>query len=701
MRRGTWILAISGVMALNTGVSFAADPAQGVSPSSGRQPLTLRGRQAIPTSGLPSRYSRDAAAAERPVADSPVAKNYYDELFADDKAKAASATAAPAAAADWEADGAAATAPKAAVAAKPAASKGDLTKPEFTKAEFTRTAAVPEAPAAPAADARKFAPAARGTKAVPSAADKVIQAGYDRLPPDAERKMIQQVRSESAAPKRSSAPPMPDLGGSADGPAAATPPAKANPAARTVVASGPVANADNGPQSPQVTIEWVKKGDINVGQECQLELHVKNSGSVPTTQVAVDGQFPSTVRLTSADPKPAVSGDKATWTFESLAPGAERTIQIKMIPSRRGDLGATAHVRFTGAASASFQVEEPMLKVALKGPAEVTLGDPAPQMIMVSNPGTGTAHNVKVEARLSDGLEHKAPGERLIMDVGSLSPGETRSVRLPISTIKGGPQSIGVTATSSSDASATASTSLNVIAPSLKIAVDGPALRYKGRNAKYTLTVTNDGSVANNNVRIAQTVAEGFKFVSADHSGKYETSTKNVQWFVGRLEPGQNVQVSCELCAVSLGDFAHNVSVLSDSGVRAEAKAATRVDGTASLTMTLVDLDDPVEIGAETAYEIRVKNEGSKAATGVTIACELPPEMELKNFKAPVNAIVEGRQILFKSLEQVAPGSEAVYRVHVKGVQEGNHRMRVRMTAASLQEPVVREEATKVYADQK
>lgn len=685
MRRGTWILAISGVMALNNGVSFAADPSQGTPPG-GQRPLTLRGRQAAPSTGLPSKYLRDAATAdtsaadkavaEKPGADKAAAKNYYDELFTDQAATSQPTTAA----ASWEADS-----PAADSSAPPA-------KPPVTK---TASAAFD---AGPAADARKFAPSARGAKSVPAAADKkVIQAGYDRLPPEAERKMIQQVRSESPA-KRPTAPPMPDLG-SSSAPAAPTAPAGKS----TTMAARPASTgaADNSPQTPQVTIEWVKKGDINVGQECQFELHVKNTGSVPTSQIAVDGQFVGTVRLISAEPKPVASGDKVTWNFDSMAPGAEQKIQIKLIPSRRGELGATAQVRFTGTASASFQVEEPMLKVALKGPAEVTLGDPAPQMIIVSNPGTGTAHNVKVEARLSDGLEHRSPGERLIMDVGSLSPGESRSVRLPVSTIKGGQQSIGVTATSSSEATATASTQLNVIAPSLKIAVDGPALRYKGRNAKYNLTVTNDGTVANNNVRIAQTVPEGFKFVSADHSGKFETSTKNVQWFVGRLEPGQNVQVSCELCAVALGDFSHAVSVLSDSGVRAEAKAQTRVDGTASLTMTLVDLDDPVEIGAETAYEIRVKNEGSKAATGVSIACELPPEMELKNFKAPVNAIVEGRQILFKSLEQIAPGGEAVYRVHVKGVQEGNHRMRVRMTAASLQEPVVREEATKVYADQK
>ncbi|MDB5348379.1 MAG: conserved repeat domain protein [Schlesneria sp.] len=700
MRRGTWILAISGVMALNNGVSFAADPSLGVPPG-GQRPLILRGRQAIPPSaGLPSKYVRDASAADKlaadkadkdadkavaqkPAADKATAKNYYDELFTEQAPKSQPSAASTV----WEAES-----PEAPAAAATAPAKAPLTK--TASAGFD---------AVPAADARKFAPGARGARPIPSATEnKVIQAGYDRLPPEAERKMIQQARSESA-PKRSTAPPMPELGGSANTPAAPTAPVApvTKTAARTVGATASPAAVDNSPQTPQITIEWTKKGEINVGQECLLELHVKNTGSVPTTQVAIDGQFAGTVRLTSAEPKPVASGDKVTWSFDSMAPGAEHKILIKLIPSRRGDLGATAQVRFTGTASASFQVEEPMLKVALKGPAEVTLGDPAPQMIIVSNPGTGTAHNVKVEARLSDGLEHRSPGERLIMEVGSLSPGETRSVRLPLSAIKGGQQSIGVTATSSSDASATTSAQLNVIAPSMKIAIDGPALRYKGRNAKYTLTVTNDGSVANNNVRIAHAVPEGFKFVSADHSGKFETSIKNVQWFVGRLEPGQNVQVSCDLSPVAMGDFSHTVSVLSDSGVRAEAKTQTRVDGTASLTMTLVDLDDPVEIGAETAYEIRVKNEGSKAATGVTIACELPPEMELKNFKAPVNAIVEGRQILFKSLEQIAPGGEAVYRVHVKGVQEGNHRMRVRMTAASLQEPVVREEATKVYADQK
>jgi hypothetical protein len=101
----------------------------------------------------------------------------------------------------------------------------------------------------------------------------------------------------------------------------------------------------------------------------------------------------------------------------------------------------------------------------------------------------------------------------------------------------------------------------------------------------------------------------------------------------------------------------------------------------------------------ETLYEIRVRNEGSKPAAAVAIACELPAGMQLITAKAPVDAIVEGRQILFKSLDQVAPGAQVVYKIHVKGVQEGSHRMRVRMTGGGLTEPVVREEVTKVYSD--
>ena len=117
--------------------------------------------------------------------------------------------------------------------------------------------------------------------------------------------------------------------------------------------------------------------------------------------------------------------------------------------------------------------------------------------------------------------------------------------------------------------------------------------------------------------------------------------------------------------------------------------------------MELVDIDDPVETGVETYYEIRVQNEGSKPAAGVSISCELPVGMELLNAKAPIDSVVEGRQIVFKGLDQVAPGARIVYKIHVKGIEEGSHRMKAKMVGGGLSEPVLCDEVTKVYSDSK
>ncbi len=616
MRRGTWILALSSAMALQTAGAFAADP----SPSATRRP------------GVTTRTERFPAtpASAAPTTGPSGSKNYYEELFGET--------------------------PPLTPSTKP--SRGPAIGP---MSETKRPASAPPTKAIPLDDKAKDFPAEGAT-------GRVQQAGYEKGSA-ADKTYIQQVSvNKDGSPNK--------------------------PAPAVSMIGSPSAGA------PMVTVEWAKKTDINVGQECQIELVVKNTGTVPATNVNVDATFPNSVRLTSVEPKPAQAAEKLSWTFDVLAPNAERRLAIKLIPSRRGDLGTSAEVRFTGQSANLFKVEEPLLKVAIKGPSEVLLGDPASQLITITNPGTGIAHDVKLEARLSDGLEHPK-GERIEIEVGSINPGDSQHVRLGLSAIKGGTHTLTVAATSLSDASATAVWKVNVIAPSLKIAADGPGLRYKGRNAKYTLTVTNDGSVPNNNVRVTQAVPEGFQFVSADRGGKYDASQRTVQWFLGRIDAGQVQNMSCELTAVALGDFKHQIIVGSDAGVRAETMAETRVDGTASLSTEIVDLADPIEVGSETAWEVRVRNDGSKAATNIAIACELPMGVDLMHAKGATTAIADNRSVIFKPLAQLAPGQQAVFRIHVRGTTEGSHRLRARITSDSLEESITLEEATKFYSDAK
>jgi len=453
-----------------------------------------------------------------------------------------------------------------------------------------------------------------------------------------------------------------------------------------------------GPQTPMVTIEWVKDGDIHVGQECAFRLMVKNNGRTDASQIEVEAQFPNTVRLTSTTPKPNVMDDTIIWKFARLAPGAEQEIKIRMIPSQRGELATNAQVRFTGTAVGVFQVEEPLLQVVVQGPQEALVGEPAAHLITVSNPGTGIARNVKIEALIPNGLEH-ARGERLLMDIGSLTPGESRRVRLSLVAIGGGKHQLLVKAAGDANLAQSASSTINVIAPSLQLAVKGPGLRYLGRSAAFTFTVTNDGTIPSNNVRTKYKLPAGFRLLRADRGGKLDQVSRTIDWFVGSLDAGKSASMTVHLATEKLGAYTHHAVAVSEHGAKSAAQLDTRIEGSASLVLEIGDEDDPVEVGAQTSYQIRVRNAGTKAANKVSVSCEMTSGVEFVSADGPVDFSAENGLLVFKSLPTLAPGKAAVFQVTVRGVDPGNHRFRARLASDSIKEPLIFEELTTFYSE--
>ncbi len=451
-------------------------------------------------------------------------------------------------------------------------------------------------------------------------------------------------------------------------------------------------------QTPHIHVQWKKHGDINVGQPCEVELIVSNDGEAQATQIAVDAWFPASVRLTETIPKPSSAAEYVTWNFDRMDAGEQRSIMIMLIPSERGEITANANVRFTTAATKTFSVDEPMLSLAMQGPDKVLLGEPASQIVTISNPGSGVAQNVIVEVQLPEGLQHPKGG-RLKMELGSLSAGESRSVRLTLTAQAGGQQVVRVVANAGTGLERIAESKVLVLAPSLQLAMAGPSVRYVGRDARFTLTATNDGLAVTNNVRAMYLVPDGFEFVYAGRGGKYDRKTRTVSWFVGSVAPGDKVEMHLKLKPVQLGDFKHVARVLSEHGASAEAQAATSIQGTASLMLEVADLDDPVEIGRDTAYEIRVRNDGSKEAQNVGLSIELPVGIETLNIQGPTQHIAESGLIVFKSIPSLPSGKTATFRIQIKGTEEGNQRIRARLTSDSIQEPLTVEELTRFYAE--
>ena len=470
--------------------------------------------------------------------------------------------------------------------------------------------------------------------------------------------------------------------------------------AATTTASAPVTIKlqEKDAQTPSVTLEWVKKTGINVGQQCTCDLIVKNTGIIPAEQVEVSASFPTTVRVVTTSPQPASAEDVLRWEFTTLAPGEEQVIEIHMIPLERGDLATSANVRFTGTTSTKFTVSEPLLQVALKGPEKVMVGEPASHTVVVTNPGTGVATNVQVEAIIPKGLEH-ARNDRLIMDLGSLNPGESRSVRLALAAIAGGKHVVQVQARADGDLSQNTSADVDVIAPILVAEIDGPGLRYLGRNATYTLRVRNDGVVTTENVRVMHKVPEGFTLVESDRGAQFDAPNSLLNWFVGRLGAGQTAELNVTLRSDRIGSFTQFMRATSEHGAVSDAQVTTQVEGVSSLAMEIKDLDDPVEVGNETAYEIVVKNEGSAPASNVSLACEMASSLTVLKAQGPVESFTQPGGVSFRPVIELAPGNSVTYRIHVRGTSSGQHRIRARLSSDSVSEPITEDELTRFYGE--
>lgn len=447
-----------------------------------------------------------------------------------------------------------------------------------------------------------------------------------------------------------------------------------------------------------LTIEWIGPAQIKVGQPFVYEIVVRNAGSLTASEVTVRDKLTRGMVVKQTEPAAEPDGDGYTWRLGDLEPRQEKRIKLEMVAEQRGELVCHATITATSPAIAKFRVSEPKLALKQTGPEKVMLGDPATIAIAVTNPGDGPADKVVIRSELSDGLKHEK-GSSVSYELGTLAAGETRTVRLVCSTAKGGQQQVHSVATAEGGLQADAESSFGVTEPKLVATIAGPKLRYIERNATYTVTVTNPGDAAATNVKLLVNMPAGFKYAKASGGGQHDYTTRSIAWFVGDINAGEKKEVQYQCVAMQPGQHKHVAVATAQRGLRGESDMMTAVEGISALLLEVVDVDDPIEVGADTAYEIRVTNQGSREAVNVEVHALVPRELQVRGAQGPTEHRQEGQEVIFAALPRLAPRADAIYRIFVKGAGVGDVRFRARLISESLSEPVIEEESTKVYND--
>ena len=566
---------------------------------------------------------------------------------------------------------------------------------EQTAADESAAAAVPAKQAGGQPTPAKAAPPRRFPVDVAAAEADRYGRRVAAEPLDPQPTVADTGETETAAEEADAFAPPRRAVGAAQAPAAAAPLAAGNQGT-----GRPGAQTLEGPQTPNLVIEKTAPKEIQVGKPATFTIKVRNAGTGAAHGVEIHDEVPEGTQLAGTTP-PARQDPNGTlvWDLGTVKPNQEVTAQVQLVPLAEGEIGSLATVHFRAEASVRTIATKPQLTIQVESPTKVMIGDDVMLKIKISNPGTGIATGIVLKEEVPQGLKHPA-GNELELEIGDLKPGEKRELDLTLTATAPGRVTNVLVARGEANLIAEERAELEVIAPALKVGLTGPKRRYLERSATYNISVSNPGTASAKDIELVTVLPKGLKFVSANNAGQYDSATHSVYWSLEELPAQETGSVTLTALPIEAGELKLQIKGQAKQGLADQQEETISVEGLAAIQFSLTDVNDPVEVNGETTYEIRVTNQGSKAASNVRLVAILPPEMKPLSGEGPVKYTIDGQRVLFDPLQTLAPKADTTYSVKVQGLEPGDLRIKVQVVTDEIRTPVTKEESTRVYADE-
>ena len=496
-------------------------------------------------------------------------------------------------------------------------------------------------------------------------------------------------------------------------PPAATAPTTVEPVARSRVESiaanttaarsaPPAASGGNvllARQSPNLRVETIGPRRISVGKEASYEVTVHNSGEVAAEELLVTVDLPTWAEVRSseagqgrAEMVAVAAGRQLLWKVGRLDAQGRQRLLIRLVPreSKPFDLAVRWDFRQT-ATQASIEVQEPKLAVTVEGPREVLFGKKEVYRVKVANSGTGDAENVLLKLWPVGAGAAAAASQAL----GNLAPGEQRLIEAELTARQVGNLTMKVEALCDGNIRAEAAEPVAVLRAGLEVQADGAQHQFVGTTGAYRVRVANPGTAPARGVMLQATLPADVKCVAATLDGQIEPNGL-VRWKLGDLPPGANKIVELKCLLGRAGDLRLEIAAAADDDLRAVAAAVTQVEATADLVMEVVDPQGPVAVGADAAYELRIRNRGSLGAEGVEVAAFFSQGIEPVLVEGGPHRISVG-QVTFSPIPSLPAGKEVRLRIVARAQTAGTHIFRAEVHCRPLGVRLANEETTRFY----
>lgn len=273
--------------------------------------------------------------------------------------------------------------------------------------------------------------------------------------------------------------------------------------------------------------------------------------------------------------------------------------------------------------------------------------------------------------------------------------------------------------------------------PAISVEKSGPQSARVGETAEFVIVVRNTGTQRLTKVTVVDRFDSMLEPTMASEG--FTASGNELVWKLEQLAVGETQKLGAHYrCAREAAKACNRVSVTTQEAAAAQTETCLEIrpaaaegrapitmpppppttvpqppakpagpaipppsntPATADLTMTVADLRDPVAVGKEVTYEVRVVNRGTGADQQVGLTVSLPTSMQPVPLgtSGPSDAKTEGQVIRFGPVAEIPAGQTLTYRIRVRTLQPGDVKLRAELTSRTAQRPLVVEEATQVF----
>ena len=270
---------------------------------------------------------------------------------------------------------------------------------------------------------------------------------------------------------------------------------------------------------PALTITKTAPASALICETIPISMTVKNSGSGSANGVKIVDTLPAGLKTV---------GGSSTINIDvgTLTAGQSKTYKATLKASRTGSYSNQATATAAGGLKASSAttrtvVREPVLTIDMTSTSRQYIGRKVCYTIKVKNTGDAAAGNAVVEASIPSGLTSvrasggKMSAGKVVWNLGSLGAGASRTFEFCGTANKAGTLSSKATAKAvcAKTVADSAQTSITGIAAILLEVIDTSDPVEVGSNETYRITVTNQGSAPDTNIRIKTMLTDEMQYV--------------------------------------------------------------------------------------------------------------------------------------------------------------------------------------------